>query len=464
MASFNRTNSPWAVRGIPDNVLELARTIREQNPPVDEVTVNRILGDLQPHFDNKWTQAMEDEVERKFQTSGHPQYSGAFCSAHFQPLCELWRVSLRIFRQAPPMMLSRLNSVQFVSQRPNKNSSAQYVFTNAACQQLSALVVHPVWQQTSHLFLDALAFAGICRLNVLRDLRLRFGDKDKTCPALRRLNEELDSLTGDELRLSLHEAHKEAREAALTRGEQPSAFSDLLFRIGQIAAQYQPSNAEEGALGNMIVPFNLQDIQVLIGAIDGMNWKDPAFAYKVTEVYEAFKQERDRNEMPRMSQLHNFHVRAVKQTMRIESCPDRFHLNSSQRSASEGDDGGLTQGGLPDGAGLFSPTSPVIDGAGEASSESQPSGQKDDAIDGNESDNDDGSARNGMVSHRAIDLASGQALLTLEEGRLLTEENRLLTQEVRELKEKLRVRDERDRSAVSSLRVLAETMEKEVSE
>ncbi|KAF5537032.1 hypothetical protein FNAPI_11539 [Fusarium napiforme] len=457
MASSNRTNWPFAVRGIPDSVLELTRTMLEQNPPVDEVTVNRILGDLQPHFDSKWTQAMEDEVQRKFQASGHPESSGAFYSAHFRPLCELWRVSFRIFRQAPPMMLSHLNSIQFVSQLPTRNPSSQYVFTNAACQQLSALMVHPVWQQTSRLFLEALAFAGICRLAGRRDLRLRFNNKDKTCPALRRLNEELDSLNGDQLRLTLHEAHKEAREAALTRGDQPSAFSDLLFRIGQIAAQHQPSDAEEAALGNMIVPFNLQDAQVLAGAIDGMDWKDPAFAYKVTEVYEAFKHERDPYEMPHMSQLHDFHVRAVKQAMRIESCPDRYHLNS-QRSTSEEGDGGLPQGGA-DGAGLFSPTSPVIDGDGQASSETQPSGQKDDAMNGNGSGKDDGSGQNGMASHRAVDLTSGQALLTLEEGRLLTEKNRLLTQEVRELKEKLRVRDERIHAMVSGLRVLAEKLE-----
>ncbi|KAF4958519.1 hypothetical protein FGADI_2319 [Fusarium gaditjirri] len=305
---------------IPDNALNLARKILAQNPPVNEATVNRILGEPHPHFDNDWTRAKEDAVERKFQTAGHLQSSEMIEGAGFKPLRELWRVSLRIFGEAPPIMLSRLSWIQFVPESPESDSRAEHVLTPQMCRELSALIVHPIWQQDSGLFVDALTFAAVCRLNVLRDLRQRFGDKAQTCPALRRLNTELDSLDGNDLRMPLHDIHKKAREATLAEDQQPSALSDLLFQVGRIATHHRPSAAEEELLRDIVVPFNEQDTKALKEAIDSTEWSDPGFDYKVTDVYQAFKGKRGTDDMPLMSQLRKFHVRAVKQALRIESC------------------------------------------------------------------------------------------------------------------------------------------------
>ncbi|KAG5762689.1 hypothetical protein H9Q72_009200 [Fusarium xylarioides] len=207
----------------------------EENEKITLDTVEGIIGDAEAVIRDRWDQQSEDQMEARWQTSLRKKSSDVIGTRgnndfHYR---DLWRFCLRFLHQAPPIMLSPLNRLQFVAKR-NLSLTTSHLFTLEACLSLTQLVVHPIWEQNYRRFIDTLHYAATCRVGALRNFDWTFFDED-ACPALQILNDNLMAVEGPQLPHTIHKLHVDARNAVVARGETPGVFSDLLRRIGELA-------------------------------------------------------------------------------------------------------------------------------------------------------------------------------------------------------------------------------------
>ncbi|KAF5700422.1 hypothetical protein FMUND_14334 [Fusarium mundagurra] len=261
----------------------------EENEKMTLDTIEGIIGDAEGVVRRRWDQQSEDEMEAKWQTSLRKKSSDVIGTRgnndfHYR---DLWRFCLRFLHQAPPIMLSPLNRLQFVPKR-NLPITTSHLFTLGACLSLTQLIIHPIWEQNYRRFIDTLHYAATYRVGAFRNFDWTFFDED-ACPALQILNHNLMEVEGP-LPDTVHKLHVDARNVVVARGETPGVFSDLLCRIGELATVNEsPSAGEQAQLENGIVPFNGSDLEVIKKAIDSLAATEPTIGYPVQAVYDAFK-------------------------------------------------------------------------------------------------------------------------------------------------------------------------------
>ncbi|KAG9498446.1 hypothetical protein J7337_009251 [Fusarium musae] len=279
----------------------------EQNEKITLDTVEGIIGDAEPVIRGRWDQQSEDQMQAQWQTSLRKKSSEVIGTRGKNDFNyrELWRFCLRFLQQAPPIMLSPLNRLQFVPKR-NLSLKTNHLFTLTACLDLTQLVIHPIWEQNYRRFIDTLHYAATYRVGALQNFDWTFFDED-CCPALQILNGNLMAVEGPQLPHTVHKLHVDARNVVVASGETPSVFSNLLCRIGELATVSEiPSANERAQLANGVVPFNGSDLEVMKMAIDSLAPTEPKIGYPVRAVYDAFRAARDTPDVLLRERLREF--------------------------------------------------------------------------------------------------------------------------------------------------------------
>ncbi|KAF5600419.1 hypothetical protein FPANT_2434 [Fusarium pseudoanthophilum] len=311
-------------REIDDRLLDSVQARYEENARVILEMVTGIIGDGDPVGDDGWDQAAEDRMIARWEASSRKTSSDKVGTRrnNDDPLREVWRFCLRFLKETLPIMLSSINGLQFMPARmpPRPAGPARQrdialssdLFTLSACGTLSKLVVHPLWYGDYHIFLDALKFAALCRVdakaNIVSSLRW-----PAHCPVIQGLNARLIEGTGSVLPDTLQNLHLAARGAASGSEVRESVFSEVLFRIGLTAVAESPWKAEKTQLRQGIIPFQGKDLDVIKNAIDELASTDDRVQFSIEEVYIAFKSVGTRGEIPSREQLQSLDARACKQ-------------------------------------------------------------------------------------------------------------------------------------------------------
>ncbi|KAG5757437.1 hypothetical protein H9Q70_000087 [Fusarium xylarioides] len=322
-------------REIDEGLLESVQARYAENAEVTLEMVTEIIGDGDPVDDDGWDQAAEDRMIARWEASSRKTSSDRVGTRgnNDDPLREVWRFCLRFLKQAPPIMLSPINNLQFMPARMPAGSAgparqreialSSDLFTLAACGMLSKLVVHPLWRGEYRTFVDALKFAALCRVDAKANISLSLRWPHH-CPIIKGLNARLIEGTGSVLPDTLHNLHMAAREAASGSDDRESVFSEVLFRIGLTAVAESPSKAEKAQLRDGIIPFQGKDLEVIKKAIDDLALTDDRVQFSVEDVHAAFKFVGHRLEIPSRLLLRSLDARACKQVFRISERPERI--------------------------------------------------------------------------------------------------------------------------------------------
>ncbi|EXA38190.1 hypothetical protein FOVG_10158 [Fusarium oxysporum f. sp. pisi HDV247] len=301
MSAPNNNPSPPRKAGrqargeIEDRLMRFVQARYEDNAEVTLEMVTEIIGDEDPVGDDGWDQAAEDRMEARWETSSRKRSSDKVGTRGINdnPLREVWRFCLRFMKQAPPIMLSPINSLQFMPARVTGDFGfSSDLFTVAACGTLAKLIVHPLWRGDHRPFLDALIFAALCRVDSKANINLSLRWPPH-CPVIQALNARLTETrnTNSTLPDTLHKLHLAARESVYGNGDEDkeSAFSEALYRIGMIAIAESPSPGEVAQLRQGIVPFQGKDLEVIKKALDELASTSRRMEFSVEDVHAAFK-------------------------------------------------------------------------------------------------------------------------------------------------------------------------------
>ncbi|WKT48467.1 hypothetical protein QSH57_013397 [Fusarium oxysporum f. sp. vasinfectum] len=331
---MNATNNDPQAAEIDESLVPIIEAILQRHRAVTLDTITDILQDEVPLHED-WDQAAEDMIEDQWQKSERKKSSDHVGTRgnNDDPLRDLWRVCVRFFRQAPPILLSSYNRLQFVPKR-NRSILSYHLFTNEACKAISDLVAHIVWQQDHRPFVHTLIYAANCRVGGKINFRwLPF--PDAPCPVLRSLSATLQSFDDEELPKTIHQLHIDARNAAIEEREEPSIFSDLMFGIGESATvEKSPSKHELDLLRHNIIPFRITDVECIQKTIDAFAYSDERVSYSVKSVADAFKLLK-RDEVPTRYQLRELDARACKQMLRIIARPGLHGTAESNQPADQ---------------------------------------------------------------------------------------------------------------------------------
>ncbi|KAF5575868.1 hypothetical protein FPCIR_12919 [Fusarium pseudocircinatum] len=302
-------------REIDNRLLDFVEARYGENSEVTLEMVTEIIGDRDPVNDDDWDQAAEDRMIARWEVSSRKTSSDKVGTRknNDDPLREVWRFCLRFMKQAPPIMLSPVNSLQFMPARKKDFVLSSDLFTLTACGTLAKLFIHPLWRGDYRTFVDAVKFTALCRVNARTNVSLSLWWPNH-CPVIQELNARLMRAdTGPGLPDTLQDLHVAARETVSGSVDSESVFSEVLFRIGQTVVAESPSQAEKAELRQGIIPFQGKDLDVIKKAIDDLALTDDRVQFSVEDVYAAFKLVGHRLELPSKLQLQSFDARACKQ-------------------------------------------------------------------------------------------------------------------------------------------------------
>ncbi|KAF4415651.1 hypothetical protein FACUT_13211 [Fusarium acutatum] len=306
-------------REIDGRLLESIEARYAENAEVTLEMVTEIIGDEDPVGDEGWDQAAEDRITVSWEMSSRKRSSDKVGTRgnNDDPLRELWRFCLRFMKQAPPIMLSPVNGLQFMPTRQKSNFDiSSDLFTQAACVTMAQLVVHPLWSGNHRPFIDALIFAALCRVDAKANISLTL-QWPAHCPVIQGLNARLTEAanTRQPLPDTLQKLHIAAREAVHRRGDvdKESVFSEALFCIGKNVVAESASEAELAQLRQGIVPFQGKDLNAIKKALDDMIFTDGRMPFSVDDIHAVFKFVGHRGEIPSRQLLQSLDARACKQ-------------------------------------------------------------------------------------------------------------------------------------------------------
>ncbi|EWG45982.1 hypothetical protein FVEG_06609 [Fusarium verticillioides 7600] len=221
-------------------------------------------------MDGQWDpeddEAVDEEWDQFAQTAKLPDFAK---STRHGYLLTLFKVYLRLYQTTPIVLLSLYYQLRYQATSINGTGHG-WVFWKSFCEDLTALMGHPVWEANTKLLAEALAWTVIYRLD---DRRPWGGSLEKPCPVLESVLEQV-RICGENnqpLPSSLHEMHKSARQRASQRGVSPSIWSDLFMKIGEIARGEpadEPDNNFRILFGYPVLPVTLEDLRHLRDAIN----------------------------------------------------------------------------------------------------------------------------------------------------------------------------------------------------
>ncbi|KAL5613149.1 hypothetical protein FOVSG1_002212 [Fusarium oxysporum f. sp. vasinfectum] len=316
---------------------ETARTMLLAHPPlkVDLRDERRFYRELIETPADNWSAEDEAAVVADWNQSEAKSCTGYFSQRH--DLLSTWRISLRLYQEAPVTLLSLFTSLRYQPVSTNGMAN-EVIYSVSFCNELSKLMVHPCWEQKTTLLTLGLRWTVICRLD---DRRIWELNRTYGCPALKALSQKIEECGDSRMALSYHEMHEAAREAVSEQRATPSVLSDLLCHIGQAVSdeksarppvdpQYQIDN------GFDVLPVTLWDLQVLSKAVNSTTFK-AEWNYSVDEALRSWDAEHKGRKIPSKDKLPLLYELAHLDLLRHYVVLRRKHPRTSQSEGSRQD-------------------------------------------------------------------------------------------------------------------------------
>ncbi|KLO81566.1 Uncharacterized protein Y057_7544 [Fusarium fujikuroi] len=255
------------------------------------------------------------------------------------PLLTTWRISLRLYNQAPVILFSEEFNLRYQSTTHPWAKGA--VLSGSFCEALCEIMVHPCWEQDPGKLALGLQWTSVCRIDDRRYWELT---DTYDCPVLEDLDETIkQEIQGKdpqeiELDVSYAEMLEESRCKTLEDGNSPSAFSSLLYQINKAVAEENsarpPLNDEYRKYDEYdVVPVTLWDLQVLSKAINATQFK-AEWNYSTKEASKAWNSQLKGKEFPAMDMLPLLYELSYKDLFRRRIVYDREERQSTTSSAS----------------------------------------------------------------------------------------------------------------------------------
>ncbi|KAF5537024.1 hypothetical protein FNAPI_11531 [Fusarium napiforme] len=243
----------------------------------------------------EWQQSRIKEASRDLNT---PQYNALFL---------LFKISLRLYRIVPTVLLSPVTGMGYKSVYFGSN---EWIMSKKFCETLSKIMVHPCWDSDIDMLTLALRWAVICRL----DSRLKWFVRlpPFSCPVIQKALGNIEGFEGTSLDTSYHEMHKAERERASGRGESLSILSDILYQLGEEASKEPTSPGEKPEYGTLfgrrVLPVTQWDLDVIVKVVNDMNF-EPQWNYSVEDAVAAWKAAKrvEGTELPSRDRLSNIY-------------------------------------------------------------------------------------------------------------------------------------------------------------
>ncbi|KAL5598133.1 hypothetical protein FOBRF1_011926 [Fusarium oxysporum] len=288
------------------------------------------------HVDAQWGPEDDDAIAVEWDQSPQKANSLVFKPAQHGSLLTLFKVCLRLYKTTPITILSPYHSLRYHPVSPNGMGN-KWVYSKSFCDELTALIVHPFWESDADLFATALQWTVICRLD---DRRLWSGRLNKPCTALDSVYEEVQRCYehNEALSCSYHEMHASERELILERGESPGEWSDLFYRIGELASKVTAAKPDDEflrLLGLPVLPVTISDLRLLNEALSSTELR-PEWNYTVEEALQGWNAEVSGQELPGMKKLPLVFEIAWKSVLRYVRLVKR--INGSESSSPFSDD------------------------------------------------------------------------------------------------------------------------------
>ncbi|KAF5644490.1 hypothetical protein F52700_2489 [Fusarium sp. NRRL 52700] len=296
---------------------------------------------IEKPIDN-WSAEDEAAVVSDWNQSEAKSRSQNFTPQHTH-LIRTWKISLRLYQKTPVTILSLYNSLRY-QPVSTSNNAIEEIYSGTFCCELSKLMVHPCFEQKMTLLTTALGWTVICRLD---DRRLWGLNRTYGCPALKILSKAIEECEGSRMRLSLHEMHETAREAAFEQRTEPSVFSTLLCNIGKAVSDEGDPRPPvdykyQTVKGFDVLPVTLWDLRVLAKAVNSTKFRTE-WNYSTEEAFMAWTAEHGITDAPEKAQLPLLYELAHLDLLRhyvtlrrqSESTNSRHHVAASEPQISE---------------------------------------------------------------------------------------------------------------------------------
>ncbi|KAG5752330.1 hypothetical protein H9Q70_005034 [Fusarium xylarioides] len=145
---------------------------------------DRIAVEMNGQWEPEDDEAVDEEWDQFAETAKLPDFT---TSTRHGSLLTLFKVCLRLYQTTPIILLSLRYHLQYHAVSIN-GMGHDWVFSKLFCDDLTALMVHPVWEANKELLATALAWTVIYRLD---DRRPWGGSLEKPCPALESIYEQV---------------------------------------------------------------------------------------------------------------------------------------------------------------------------------------------------------------------------------------------------------------------------------
>ncbi|KAG5795242.1 hypothetical protein H9Q69_005704 [Fusarium xylarioides] len=303
---------------------------------------DRIAVEMNGQWEPEDDEAVDEEWDQFAETAKLPDFT---TSTRHGSLLTLFKVCLRLYQTTPIILLSPRYHLRCHAVSIN-GMGHDWVFSKLFCDDLTALMVHPVWEANKELLATALAWTVICRLD---DRRPWGGSLEKPCPALESVYEQVQRCVENNhpLPSSYHDMHKSARERASQRGELTSKWSDLFMKIGEVARGEpadepdEPNDDFRNLFGSPVLPVTLWDLRHLTDAVDATAL-GPDCDYSVDDALIGWNAEASGQSLPERKQLPLVFEISWKQVFKHLRISRREHHGDTV--SPPGQDGQLTVG------------------------------------------------------------------------------------------------------------------------
>ncbi|KAF5692184.1 hypothetical protein FCIRC_99 [Fusarium circinatum] len=249
----------------------------------------------------EWSDEDVALVEEEWKNSEIRECSGNLNTSQYASLFLLFKISLRLYRTTPTILLSPVCALRY---QPISKVAKKWIPSAGFCETLASIMVHPCWKENIDSLALALRWAVICRL----DSRSAWATTVVPyCRVLQRTLENVKGYGSRSLDTSYHEMHKAERERASERGERLSSLSDILYELGEAVPKEtkKPKAVAEydHVFGWSVLPVTQWDLDVLGKVVDSMDFK-PQWNYSVKDALIAWKTENSgRPEKPSQDKL-----------------------------------------------------------------------------------------------------------------------------------------------------------------
>lgn len=268
----------------------------------------------------EWSDADEAAVTEEWKDSEIKKASKNLNSPQYSSLFLLFKISLRLYRITPIVLLSPVSAMRYQPVSTNPNAS-EWIMSNKFCGTLSSIMVHPCWEGRIDSLALALRWVVICRL----DSRSRWTSGVKLCcPVIQRILDKVEGYCSKSLETSYHEMHKAERERVSGRGESLSILSDILFKLGEEVINDKTPRPEvkpkyDHIFGQCVLPVTTWDLTVLVKVVNAMDFK-PEWNYSVEDALTAWKTESSGTELPpkeKLSLIYELSHKSIFRELRL---------------------------------------------------------------------------------------------------------------------------------------------------